>query len=98
MWYLKAQWHHDLEDEPVEMFSEIGDDGFEVRKVEVYSDGHMDWADAGRRTGTTTISRMPIPTMDEIDTQVEYSALQVDAREFEAIWLRALGELPPEPH
>ncbi|WP_067468308.1 DUF6881 domain-containing protein [Nocardia amamiensis] len=92
MWYLKAQWHHNFTDEPVEMFSEIGDDGFEVRKVEIFSDGRMDWADAGRGTGTTTLSRMPIPMVDEINEQVEYSALAVDAREFETVWLRALGQ------
>ncbi|WP_454194105.1 DUF6881 domain-containing protein [Nocardia sp. Marseille-Q1738] len=95
MWYLKAQWHHDFDDEPVEMFSEIADDGFEVRKVEIFSDGHMDWADAGRGTGTTTISQMPIPTVDAIDAQVEYSAVEVDSREFETIWLRALQETAP---
>ncbi|WP_330232865.1 hypothetical protein OHA40_10520 [Nocardia sp. NBC_00508] len=95
MWYLRAQWHHDFADEPVEMFSEIGDDGFEVRKVEVYSDGRMDWADSRHGTGTTSLSQMPIPTVDEIDTQFEYSALEVDSREFESVWLRALAEQPP---
>jgi hypothetical protein len=38
---------------------------------------------------------MPIPTVDEIDTQFEYSAVEVDSREFETVWLRALEETAP---
>ncbi|MFG3617980.1 DUF6881 domain-containing protein [Nocardia sp. NPDC047654] len=95
MWYLKAQWHHDFDDEPVELFSEIGEDGFEVRKVEMFRDGHADWADSGSGTGTTELGQIPVPTPEEINAETEFTALQIDAHEFEAVWQRALDEQRP---
>ncbi|BDU02333.1 hypothetical protein IFM12276_53610 [Nocardia sputorum] len=95
MWYLKAQWHHDFDDEPVELFSEIGDDGFEVRKVEVFRDGHRDWADSDRGTGTTELGQIPVPAPDELSEETEFTALQIDATEFDEVWRHALDEQRP---
>ncbi|MBF6077144.1 DUF6881 domain-containing protein [Nocardia beijingensis] len=95
MWYLKAQWHHDFDDEPVELFSEIGDDGFEVRKVEVFRDGHRDWADSSSGTGTTELGQIPVPTPDELSAETEFTALQIDAEEFDEVWRHALDEQRP---
>ncbi|WP_181138938.1 DUF6881 domain-containing protein [Streptomyces sp. Ru72] len=45
VWYLKVIWHHDFPDEPVGILSEVGEDRYEVRKVEVFRGGRLDWAD-----------------------------------------------------
>ena len=55
--YQKVLWHHDLPDEPVEIYSEI-DSGYEAREVEVYRDGRHDYADRSRSTGTTNTRRV----------------------------------------
>lgn len=34
--YLRVEWHHEHEDEPIVLYSEI-EDGLETRKVEVYA-------------------------------------------------------------
>jgi hypothetical protein len=55
--YLKVRWHHELPDEPVWLFSELDDERYEVRKVEVYRNGTRTYADAERRSGTSMLVR-----------------------------------------
>lgn len=89
MRYQKARWLHDLEDEPVVLYSESDDDGTEVRKVEAYRDGRMDLADAVTRTGSTRLSETKMPTLGEINAQEEFVAEAITANEFETVWKRA---------
>jgi hypothetical protein len=94
--YLKVQWHHDFADEPVLLYSDVDDAGSEIRKVEVYRDGRLDWADETRATGTTMLSESVMPSVEEIDDQQEFSAEEISAAEFDSAWDRATGsgELP----
>lgn len=71
------------------LYSEVADDGVEVRKVEVYRDGRMDLADAVTRTGSTRLSETKLPSLDEINAQGEFAAEAASADEFEAVWKRA---------
>lgn len=91
MWYLKVAWRHDLPDEPVWWYAEIGDDGYEIRAVEVYRDGRYDYADANRSTGSTVLAEAPIPSIDEITAQTEFSPSVIDTEEFEQAWHRAVA-------
>lgn len=62
MKYILVKWkRNDLED-PVLLYSELNDDRWETRKVEVYSDGRMGYADRERRSGDTSIGLEPVPT------------------------------------
>ncbi len=74
--YLKFEWHHDHDDYPVLRYSEIGDGGEELReelrKVDVYSDGHLDFADSVRSTGSTLLSEKPMLGLDKIAAQPEF--------------------------
>jgi hypothetical protein len=88
--YLKVVWNHRLADEPVELYSEINDSRWELRKVEVYRDGRHDFADATRCTGTTLLSDQTLPTLDEIAAQTEFMPTMIDSAEFEKVWLRAI--------
>ncbi|MEU4524882.1 hypothetical protein AB0F52_39950 [Amycolatopsis sp. NPDC024027] len=87
--YVKVRWDHDFADEPVELFSELGADRFEVRKVAVYRDGRADWADAGRETDEIGLGQLPFPALAEIDAQPEFHAEVITAAEFEVAWARA---------
>jgi hypothetical protein len=87
--YQRVTWHHDHEDEPVVLWSEIGDDGFERRKVDEYRDGHLDYADEIASRGTTCLGDQQVPTLDEINADNEFSATGVSRSDFEAIWQRA---------
>jgi hypothetical protein len=89
--YVKVHWDHGFADEPVELFSELGEDRYEVRKVDVYRDGRADWADAGRETDAIGLAEVPFPGLGEINAQPEFHAEVITAAEFEAAWVRARG-------
>lgn len=66
MRYQAVRWLHDLDNEPVVLYSEIDDDGWEVRKVEEYRRGRLDVADAVTPSGSTVLSETPMPPLEEI--------------------------------
>ena len=90
MRYLKVLWRHDLPDEPVELYSELDDAGYETRKVEIYRNGHRDFADGGSSSGTTVLGEGPIPSLEEIAEQDEFSPSFIGLAEFETIWRQAV--------
>ncbi|GAA1083672.1 hypothetical protein GCM10009676_04790 [Prauserella halophila] len=83
--YLRVAWIHDFDDEPVSLLSEILN-GEEVRKVEIYRDGHADFADATRATGSTQLSETLMPSAEEISEQEEFIPEKIEAETFEAEW------------
>ncbi|MEV6348072.1 hypothetical protein [Actinoplanes sp. NPDC051851] len=90
MWYLRVLWHHDQPGDPVEYFSEVGDDGWEVRRVQRYRDGRLEWADGTRETNSVGLSEAPID-FDEIALQAEFGAFVISEAEFEQEWSKASG-------
>jgi hypothetical protein len=87
--YLKVQWHHEDPEEPVVLYSEIDVQRYETRKIEEFADGRLDHADAARETGTTFLGEAPIPSLDEIDEQDEFTPVEITQEEFELVWQRA---------
>jgi Domain of unknown function (DUF6881) len=89
MRYQRVIWHHDHEDEPVVLYAEIDDDGYERRKVDEYRDGRLDFADELHETGSTGLGVTPIPPLELINADLEFTADAIDAAVFEAVWRRA---------
>jgi hypothetical protein len=56
MKYLLVQWIHSFPDEPVTLYSELDDDRWERRKIEVFRDGSVGFADSRRQSRTTKLS------------------------------------------
>lgn len=92
MRYLAVAWHHELDDTPVVIYSEVGDDGYETRRVEVYRDGRHDYADAGRSTGETELGEVPVPPIEDIAGQDEFTPAWISADDFERVWRPAVRE------
>ena len=44
MQYLKALWHRAGKQDPIVLISELDDERYEVRKVEVFADGLLGFA------------------------------------------------------
>jgi len=84
-------WHHDFADEPVLLYSEVADNGVETRTIETYRDGHSDYADVTRSTGSTVLSQSIMPSKEEIDDQHEFTSVEIPPEEFEQVWSRATG-------
>lgn len=89
MKYVKVRWIHAIPDEPVMLFSELTDDMWETRKVEVYADGRADFADSEERSGSTKLGIEPYPPLEEIAADPQFEPVVISAEEFEAAWERA---------
>ena len=90
MLYQKVLWKHSDHKYPTVLFSEIDDDMWEVRKVEVFSDGVMHFADSIRTSGDTWLSDQRMPTVDEISQDPEFEAKEIGEEEFEEVWIKTL--------
>lgn len=89
MHYIRVQWHHDFADDPVDLYSEIDNNRYETRKVEHYRDGRADYADSTMSTGTTLLGELPIPPIEDIAEQPEFTPAEITAPEFERVWVNA---------
>jgi hypothetical protein len=89
MHYQRVVWHHDHDDEPVVLWSEVGDNGYERRKVDEYRDGRLDWAGETAHTGATLLGDQRVPPLDEINADDAFKAVAISPKDFHVIWVRA---------
>jgi hypothetical protein len=96
MRYLRVRWRQDSAGEPVILYSEVDDEGWEVRKVDVYANGRRDLAGEGIETGSTFLAGDRTPSLEEINGDAQFEATEIDGDEFERIWAdaKAWFELP----
>lgn len=87
--YLKVRWLHELEEEPIIMLSELDDDRYEVRKIEIFADGHIGFASEELEVGGTMLGELPAPFADEIAADPQFVVEDLNAEEFEAAWANA---------
>ena len=86
--HLRVRWRHHFAEEPIILISEVVD-GREVRKVEVYRDGRIDYADQSVATGSTMLSTTAFPDLEEIAAQDEFMPESITSEEFEQYWRAA---------
>lgn len=87
--YLHVHWQHDAADAPVDIYSELDDERWEVRKVEVFADGTHHYADDWHSTGRTGLSEVPLPSFEELAVQRPLVPAVIDGAEFERLWKHA---------
>lgn len=87
MRYLYVKWVHKNPSDPVHLYSEIGDDSYERRRVEIWADGRKGFADESEEKGAT-LSTMKVPSLKEIAAQPEFEPKFIEAEEFQKIWLK----------
>jgi hypothetical protein len=88
MEYFKASWIHDLPDEPVLFYSELDSSRYETRKIELYRDERVGLADADFEFGGAVLGLVPVPSIEEINSDPEFVAQQISTEEFEEIWAK----------
>lgn len=86
MRYQRVFWRQSSPEFPTVLYSEIDDEGWEVRKVEEYANGRRDLASSDIETGQTFLGEMRIPSLDEINSQAEFEGAEISADEFEKVW------------
>ena len=89
MTFIRVFWKHQLPSEPVEIYSELDSERWEMRKVEVFADGAMVWADGDRQFGATRLAVEPLPSSHEISKDPQFEVIDITGDEFERVWQRA---------
>ena len=89
MTHIAVTWHHENPDYPIELFSELDNARFEVRKVEIFRDGRKCFADVSNRSGETALGILPVPPLEEIALDHQFTPRLVTRDEFEAAWIAA---------
>jgi hypothetical protein len=87
MRYQRVRWLHNIPTEPVLLYPEIDNDGFEVRKIDECAEGHRDTASRDDQSGSTHLGAVPVPSLDAINAQDEFVGEEINAAEFERIWV-----------
>lgn len=86
MRYIDVEWLHDFEDEPYRLVSEIGDDEYEIRKLEFYRNGQVGVATVDVCTEKTMLGIVEVPSIEEINCQGEFQGKEITKNEFELLW------------
>ena len=86
MKYYELNWHHDSDDDPVRLLSEIGADGYEKRKLEFFRDGGVGYASEIESSDTTMLGVKRFPRLEDILAQAEFSGGEISAAQFEDLW------------
>jgi hypothetical protein len=97
MYYIKVAWHHHHTDEPIALYSECDDSGWEIRKIEIFRDGRFGYADKAQSTEGTRLGIEALPPIAAIAQQPEFCPSAITKQEFEEVWAaaqtNALGKL-----
>ncbi len=86
MRYIDVEWIHDLEDEPIRLVSEIGDDEFEIRKLEFFRDGSVGYSSEKKSSKNTELGICEVPSLEEINSQEEFSGCVITSEQFDKLW------------
>ena len=89
--YMQCKWLHDADDLPIEIWSEIGTDRYEVRKLEYFRDGTVGFACAEQTTehkSGTRLGDQAVPPFHEIAREPEFKPRSVTSEDFEKRWQR----------
>jgi hypothetical protein len=86
MHYVKVEWKHKLNEEPVIIYMELDSNRRELRKIELYRDGKAGYASKQAEIGGSYLSEKPIPTLQKIAEDKQFIPHIISKKEFESIW------------
>ncbi|WP_371677321.1 hypothetical protein [Streptomyces sp. NBC_01276] len=89
MEYWRVEWLHDSAEDPTTIYSEIGSDGYETRKVHTYTDGRLLKSDEWHESRDIGLSKVPVGRIEDVMLQPEFLASRVSAAKFEEMWRMA---------
>ncbi len=87
MKYMVVRWNHEFDDEPALLYSELDEFRFETRKVEIFPDGEIGYANGVESFGTTQLGSEPVPAILEIAEDPQFEPQEITREEFEKIWM-----------
>jgi len=86
MKYIRLKWNHSNPDEPVWIFSELDEEGKEIRKIECFRNGFCDIATASGSSGTAALMTMPLPDLKVLARDPEFIPVEISKEQFDEVW------------
>ena len=86
MKYIRVRWNHTNPDEPVWIFSELEEDGQEIRKLECFKNGFCDFASPKEHSGHTKLNTARLPDLSVLARDPEFVPVEITEKEFEDVW------------
>jgi hypothetical protein len=93
MKYVHIQWNHELPDAPTDVYSELDADRMEVRKIEMFNNQSIGFAEAGRSTENTSLRPTPLPYVSVLNQDPKAMARDLDWHEFDDLWEKLVRPL-----
>lgn len=90
--YIYSKWHGSPQGSPVEFYSELDNERYEIRKVEVFRDGSYGYADKSNATKSTKLGVVPVPSIEEIAGDPEFDAKVITPKQFDEKWQEATSK------
>ncbi|WP_344097745.1 DUF6881 domain-containing protein [Microbacterium deminutum] len=90
-YFLRVRWLSEDPDDPVVLWSHVVD-GWEIRKVDEFADGHLVWADGGHESGSTRLGSAPVPSPEEIADDPQFAVDIIDEPDFEFVWRKTRAD------
>jgi hypothetical protein len=86
MRYIDVRWLHQFKYDPIRLVSELDADNFETRKLEFFRDGNIGFADENGNSFGVELGEVPVPALDEINSDVQFDGVEISEAYFEKIW------------
>ncbi|WP_272263132.1 DUF6881 domain-containing protein [Streptomyces xanthophaeus] len=86
MQYWHVNWLHDEIEDPVTIFNEIGEDGYETRKIHIYRDGRKIRADEHHESPEIGLGEIPVGDIRDVAAMPEFQAFVITRAEFDTWW------------
>jgi hypothetical protein len=96
MRYIHVKWIHSFPNDPVELYSEIDEAGYETRKVEVFPDCSIGFADSTQHMLSTELGEKPIPSLEQLALDPQFLPAPISKEEFEKIWAKRYSSISQE--
>ncbi len=96
--YIDVKWIHDnYEVYPCRLVSELDKDRFEIRKLEYFKNGVVQFANDKMQSGDTHLGYVETPLLGVINQDSEFNGKVITQSQFESLWAEALKNTILEP-
>jgi hypothetical protein len=85
--YIKVQWIHNFDGEPILLYSELDNARLKIRKIEIFRDQSIGWAGNGESQGNTHLGKVPVPRIEEIASDPQFKPELISVEIFNQVWL-----------
>jgi hypothetical protein len=88
MKYLLVEASNQPDDIPLKSYHQLDSSDSETRKIEIFKDGSVGWADGDTEVQSTRLARELFPTIEEIAEDADFSPKEITSEEFENAWIK----------